>query len=203
MNHSSENNSEIQFSPAMIQKLVDGELEHQVRSQLLSSLESDSPVWRKIALAFVENQVFAEALRCPLEQKASRPVEEASEAQHGNRRLTVWLAGLAACLMLGFFVGFVLKAKTPPRYSQARFDAVPSVNQGNAEAGDASNLALADALSRSVVPVPDEFRRALRKAGYSIQDKQTITNVDLPSGGQIELPIRRVNVTFVGLSSFQ
>lgn len=206
MNHSSDCPSDHSMTDVMIQKLVDGELDHLSRSRALSSLSEDSPHWKRIALAFVEAQLFDESL-CRSPELCETPRRIAKEPKPSTEsfrrhRVAPWLALLAASLLIGFLFGFLTKEDSAPIVTQSPYEPTPAVIQEDAGSVDA-NLALSDALSRSVAPVPEAFRRALRKAGYSIQDKQTITNVDLPSGGQIELPTRRVNVTFVGLSSFQ
>lgn len=197
-----------------IQRLVDGELDHQSRSQWLSSIADDSSLWREVAMAFVEKQLLDEAL-CTLafEGETSERIEAATGKQVlgtandslQHRRVASWIAGLAACLLVGLIAGFMLNQNNGTAATQID-DPLPSkallVNR-SVDGSNSSSIELADALSRSVAPVPDEFRRALRKAGYSLSDRQRITNVSLPSGGQIELPVRHVDVKFIGISTFQ
>lgn len=215
MNHSANPNSgDFTDAQLLIEKLVDGELDHSTRSRWLTSLSDDSPLWRELAFAFVEKQVTDEALReLQVHETVPRyPDKNAIRHEHSdsgtatNKRrhwmTLAWIAGLAACLVAGIFIGLEQSAST----------AIPALvqNDGRESTDDSAqastanpSIELAEALSRSVTPVPNEFRRALMKAGYSLQDKQTITSVSLPTGGQIKLPIRDVNVTYVGLGSFQ
>lgn len=197
----------------LMQQLVDGELSHSARSQWLSGVADDSALWRDLALAFVEKQITDEALcdfvQCDFvkdETSAQHPTQTQpiavkqstpSAGSHASRsRVLMWVAGLAACLLAGFFVG--------SEFPESRSIPMEVSNQVNETPAPAvSSIGLADALSRSNAPVPNEFRRALLKAGYALKDRQTIANVTLPSGGRIELPVRDVDVTFVGLSSFQ
>ena len=189
----------------MIQKLVDGELSHNDRSQWMSGLTDGSETWRELALAFVEKQVIGEALEgitteVPKAFVAPKNQIEETGSQRRARTL-IWLVGLTACLLAGVFIG--------AQYAAQNSDSVV-VNQDinsqppkqNIQEQDTA-IGLADALSRSGSPVPNEFRRALLKAGYSLRDGQTIANVTLPTGGQIELPVRDVDVTYVGLRAFQ
>jgi hypothetical protein len=198
----------------LIQRLVDGELEHPLRSQWLSSVAADSPLWRELALAFVERQLFDEALGALVsdDQPATR-VKEVGEREKvrtnndsRSRSFRVsWIAGLAASLLIGFLTGGILYQGTDSTGMRIE-DPAPlnaAMESRGAETQRSDSIGLADALSRSVAPVPNEFRRALRKAGYSLRDRQTITNVSLPSGGQIEMPVRHVDVEFIGISTFQ
>lgn len=204
MSHALEQESN---EPEMIQRLVDGELTHHARSQLLSGIADDSRLWREISLAFVEKQLLDEALgtliddapqSSQIELGDEEPLARVASTTSHHSSVKSWIAGLAACLIVGFFLGFVLNKGGGPPVMQ-----VDDPSPSKALLVERSSIDLADALSRTAVPVPNEFRRALRKAGYSLSDRQTITNVSLPSGGQIELPVRQVDVKFVGISSFQ
>ena len=216
MSHSLEHKSD---DKELIERLVDGELDHQSRSQWLSSIAVDSSLWREVAMAFVERQIFDETLvALTLEDETPTRIEvdgakqidggkqtKAADGSLHRSRVWSWIAGLAACLLLGLFAGFMLNQNDGKAATRVD-DPVPSkavLVQRSVEGQAASPIELADALSRSVAPVPDEFRRALRKAGYSLSDRQRITNVSLPSGGQIELPVRHVDVKFIGISTFQ
>lgn len=202
----------------LIQRLVDGELEHSARSKWLSELHEESASWRALALAFIEKQITDEALRdfqiadAPKDNNhdhASR-FAEATSAKPSNTSLAnlrhnaMWILGLATCLLVGVFIGSEMTTAPTDPVAVQTTDAPKQSEQPNKDRNDPTGTTeLADALSRSGAPVPDDFRRALLRAGYSLRDKRTITNVSLPSGGQIELPVRDVDVTYVGLNSFQ
>lgn len=212
MSHSLEQESD---DAGLIRRLVDGELDHQSRSQWLAGITHDSPVWREVALAFVEKQLFDEALgTLETEEQPTASVEVVDEKQmsradndslHRSSAVS-WIAGLAACFLFGSLMGYILNRQGDVSAMQV-IEPVPSkallVKRSAAETTVPTPIGLADALSRSASPVPDSFRRALRKAGYSLSDRQRITNVSLPSGGQIELPVRHVDVKFIGISTFQ
>lgn len=202
----------------LIQRLVDGELDHSARSKWLSELSKESASWRELALAFVEKQITDEALRnfqiadTPKARNPDRPsklIESPSTGSSSSNSLNqrgsvMWILGLAACLLVGVFIGSEMTTSSADPVAIQKSDSQKPPRQPVKDStGPAGTFELADALSRSGAPVPDEFRRALLRAGYSLRDKRTITNVSLPSGGQIELPVRDVHVTYVGLNSFQ
>lgn len=203
------NNVNTNTDQILIQKLVDGELDHTTRSQVLSGIPIDSIQWKDIALAFVEKQIFDEAINSieAVEESKVRVVECAPESVHsrGSRMHSLlWAAGLAACLLAGIFIGSDLftadqnpTAHQPPKSKDStELAETPDISSEN-------SIKLAEALSRSISPVPKEFRRALLKAGYTLKENQQMAAVQLPTGGQIEVPVRNVAVTYVGLNSFQ
>jgi len=205
-------------SSLLIQRLVDGELDHSARSKWLSELPKDSASWRDLALAFVEKQITDEALRnfqfvdatTTSNRVGPSGIIELSSTESSNMDSTnqrwnvMWILGLASCLLAGVFIGSEMTTSRtdPVAVQEPDTPKIPDHSAKNSS-DPTGTIALADALSRSGSPVPDEFRRALLRAGYSLRDKRTITNVSLPSGGQIELPVRDVDVTYVGLNSFQ
>ena len=189
----------------MIQKLVDGELSHNDRSQWMSGLTDGSETWRELALAFVEKQVIGEALEGIAEEVPKAfvaPKNQIEETGSQRRaRTLIWLVGLTACLLAGVFIGAQYAAQNSDSVA-VKQDINSQPLKQDLQEHDAA-IGLADALSRSSSPVPNEFRRALLQAGYSLRDQQTIANVTLPTGGQVELPVRDVDVTYVGLKAFQ
>ncbi len=189
----------------MIQKLVDGELSHDARSQWMSGLSDGSETWRELALAFVEKQVIGEALEGIAEEVPKTfvaPKKQIEETGSQRRaRTLIWLVGLTACLLAGVFIGAEFAAQNSDSVA-VKQDINSQPLKQDLQEHDAA-IGLADALSRSSSPVPNEFRRALLQAGYSLRDQQTIANVTLPTGGQVELPVRDVDVTYVGLKAFQ
>ena len=189
----------------MIQKLVDGELSHDARSQWMSGLSDGSETWRELALAFVEKQVIGEALEGIAEEVPKTfvaPKKQIEETGSQRRaRTLIWLVGLTACLLAGVFIGAQYAAQNSDSVA-VKQDINSQPLKQDLQEHDAA-IGLADALSRSSSPVPNEFRRALLQAGYSLRDQQTIANVTLPTGGQVELPVRDVDVTYVGLKAFQ
>ena len=189
----------------MIQKLVDGELSHDARSQWMSGLSDGSETWRELALAFVEKQVIDEALEgitAEVPKAFVAPKNQIEETGSQRRaRTLIWLVGLTACLLAGVFIGAQYAAQNSDSVA-VKQDINSQPLKQDLQEHDAA-IGLADALSRSSSPVPNEFRRALLQAGYSLRDQQTIANVTLPTGGQVELPVRDVDVTYVGLKAFQ
>jgi hypothetical protein len=205
----------MKFEFSKIEKLVDGELSHADRSSLLDAIPNGSDHWKHIALAFVEKQIFDESMAevfsdsPPSKQHslAAKSFVSDGEARDDRMRLHAvrWLAGLAACLLLGVFIGSSLFATGNFSLTQNRNPTGigPATELRPSPAEEANSIGLAEALSRSGSPVPAEFQLALRRAGYSYADEQVMTEVSLPDGGAIEIPVRKVRVEYVGLNSFQ
>lgn len=205
------------INPLHLQKLVDGELDHRTRSALIAPLSQESSHWREIAIAFVEKQIVDEALNLQpaevtgiaIDTLAQQPCASSNKAtssktdQRKNRiQSLLWAAGLAACLLVGIFIGSEIRPETETPLSRSSPEVLIS-ETASKPISERKPFSLAEALSRSSIPVPREFRRALLKAGYTLEEDQKLTAVDLPTGGKIELPVRSVQVTYVGLNSIQ
>jgi hypothetical protein len=211
---------------ARIQQLVDGEVEHGERSRLLRSIPDHSPLWRELALAFVERQVFDESLGAPTANRrdensgldsglkillsiadshpngAVRPI-----SRHSAKRTSAmfWTA-IAGCLALGLILGEVHGRRIGGI-------PIPNENLATAELGErgepieaaraGEGIPLADALSRASHPIPVDFRRALMKQGYLITELDRPSKVRLPSGQLVEIPLRQVAVTYLGNATYQ
>lgn len=186
-----------------IQQLVDGGLGHSERSKLLLSLENDSPVWRDIALAFVQNQILDETLGLgPVTSPETAQKKETSAVNIAPSRGWTLLA-IAASLLLGLWLGsFFGDSTTPiamnpdPTRQEVKSDP-PELNN------DHDQIMLAEALARSVRPVSLDARRAFLKAGYVLDEQEKIADVQLPTGDLIQLPIRQFNVRYLGNAAYQ
>lgn len=209
-----------------IQQLVDGECEHAERSQLLRSVPEHSPIWRDLALAFVERQIFDESLGAPAANRVSGNTDCKADSniltsiadRHSNHEVRAvprrsarqasvafWTA-IAGCLALGLILGEVhgrrIGGNPLPRNLSAAADFVePSEPIHAAITGEA--IPLADALSRASYPIPVDFRRALMKQGYLITELDRPSKVRLPSGQLVEIPLRQVAVTYLGNATYQ
>ena len=92
-----------------LQRLVDGELDHDEIRQLLTDAETNPASWRLIASTFVEDQIwkaeFSEQLEQSESESASRMSAGASENHHAPR---MWWMSLAASVALALSVGFLV-----------------------------------------------------------------------------------------------
>ena len=184
-----------------LQQLVDGSLSHSERSNLLRSLGNDSPVWRELALAFVQKQILDESLGKPETFLIEEPEVTLRPNHATSSRGWTYLA-IVASLLLGLWLGSFFENSTnspianQPEIAQKNLDPSSSEIQNN-------QIMLADALARSVRPVSLDARRAFLKAGYVLDEQEKIADVQLPTGDLIQLPIRQFNVRYLGNAAFQ
>lgn len=103
--------------PALLDRLVDGELADAERRQLLERLECTPGAWRQCAMAFLEAQCWKEALgQWNLPPAEGVPAAAARPLAAPVRRLGRWemLAALAASMLIaGVFGGIVGSAWRP------------------------------------------------------------------------------------------
>ena len=90
-----------------IQRCVDGELDEVSQQALLTELETSPDGWRRLALAFVENQIFSQACR---DQPPTEPAPQVRPSTATPRR-RLWrrVATLAMTACLGLVVGLSVR----------------------------------------------------------------------------------------------
>jgi len=124
MPHDSENSHSDELT---LQRLVDNELSHDQVRQLLAEVEfGDDPTkWKKIALAFTENQIFERAFEqheselavrdMPTFSAGSTVVErpEPSKIEDPTRQNSWWAAALAVSLLLTMTVAYQISNTSP------------------------------------------------------------------------------------------
>ena len=136
-------------------------------------------------------------------ERSSKPTRNRS----GRIRFLAIAAGLCVCLLGGFLVGsnrtknFATDATRIPVGSHP--DRTTDLQTDSVRSNDSDSVELSDALARSVIPIPSKFRHALLKSGYSVSDVSRITEVKLPTGSSIKMPIRQVDIHYVGLNGIQ
>jgi hypothetical protein len=86
-----------------LQRLVDGVLTDAERTEFLQSLEDRPEAWREVALAFVEEQIWAAAVGAA--ERPAVPRKPPAGAAHAVKRAFRW-ATLAACLLVAVGLGF-------------------------------------------------------------------------------------------------
>ena len=186
----------------LLQKLVDGELTPEQRESFVNSL--DGSQWKTVALAFVENQILDEQiphiapeLQPPRKEcSAVRPVR--LEPVTGRHRLAEGTRVLAVVLLgvLCASIGYAIATWSMPSEEHL-------VTPSGSSVDSKSPLSLDDALSRCSMPIPENFRLNLLEAGYIVKENETISDVSLPFGGTIKIPIRQVNIEYHGMSTYQ
>lgn len=187
-----------------LQLLVDGELDQHSRTQLVEQCEKQTELWRQLGAAFVANQIINEVcINVRRDQCRRSLVAQANRSTTDNLKpsrpipLTAWFVALAASLLIGIFLGGF--------YNSPNFNPILVQSDTNQMAPPEKPefLDLADAISRSTLPIPTNFRRELLKAGFHVDELQRVTTVDLPIGGSVEIPIRHVEIKFMGSDLYQ
>jgi hypothetical protein len=93
-----------------LQRLVDGALSEGERREFLVGVDQRPELWREVALAFVEEQIWrheiAAALRCgDADECKSRPVRRAAASKRTWSMVSALAIGLLAMLAVGFQLG--------------------------------------------------------------------------------------------------
>lgn len=95
-----------------LQRLVDGQLNRQHIKQMLTEAQSHNELWRDIAVAFVEDQIFEREVCLSVSEAASKPAAGPSDinaADNSSSWLTYgrlrWIT--AATLLLALSLGFI------------------------------------------------------------------------------------------------
>lgn len=119
-----------------IQRLVDNRLPESERGALLLAADQDPEIWRRLALAFVEEQIWSSAI--PLATKVAPRVRESdvapgkSMSSSGASILrSPWMLALAGLMLVGVTIGIRMLADPPATGSGIATPVVPSSSVRN------------------------------------------------------------------------
>lgn len=171
--------------------LVDGELGEERRSQVLRSLDTESDGWKRCAVAFLEAQLWREALALGSPQP---------EAVMRRRRWASPLAAVAAAVM-GFVVALVVAKPVPAEAIAAEPPVEPAPlvrlvpfpvieERGFVQASDASGKTYYQAKG----DVPRAVLSALVQAGHEVKRVERTIDVPREGGDPFQLPITETQV---------
>jgi len=191
----------------LIDRLVDGELPDVERRELLLRLENEPDGWRRCALAFLEAQVWRQALASVA---ASAGAPALSTIPHGPRlkmlswRLMARLTGLAASLAAAFVLGWTyhhsLEQAAPstllnPEIGPATV-APAGASQKNLDKVAAENPN--PSKSSQVLASIDPFVKHLQQQGYSVETENRLVSMESKDGRTIKLPVKEVRIRYAG-----
>ena len=211
-----------------IDALVDGELTEEQRAALLGWLEADVSRWRKCALAFLEVQLWDQALEGG---EGSEGRVQGSAAHETNptealcarrERMRSWLMPLVvlaasiAAFLCGLYVhdlrtspqsasqpmaGSPLRQERPHQPGELVVASVPV--QGGALGHIAATLQIpvrpVDATAASAASsVPDHVRKQWERRGYQLVEQRRYLPARLPDGRKVMVPVNEVKMKFVG-----
>ena len=172
----------------VLDRLVDGEVAHHERRELLALLDEEPGGWRACALAFVESQTWQSELGSMATDAAAQPkvviqppvdlatspsatVAGARTARRASRGPVVGPLGLAASVLLALAVGWQLAVQL----------AAPRLASQNPGGNDSAQRAADPASQPDLLP-DDDRAAALQSVQLSINDPQqgVSEEVDLP-----------------------
>lgn len=185
-------------TPAMIDRLVDGELDEADRAALLRALDREPDGWKRCATAFLEAQAWRAAVVAAADGAgASAPGRPVAPAGGSTPRRQV--LALAAAIAVAFCVGFV--SRGPGSAESRHDDGGRSVAQRTPGDGDAAIVAQGrpdDEGSRAASPVPDDLRLRMERQGYRVEGDRTMLPVALEDGRKVAVPVDKVSLRYVG-----
>ena len=190
-------------TPAMIDRLVDGELGEADRAALLRALDREPDGWKRCAVAFLEAQAWRSAVAAGAggERSPRAHVIPARRSQPRRQLLAV-----AAAIAVAFGVGFV--SRGPAAGGQARFDRGrtvaqhsenegPTTDQAHGTAGEAAAVRTPGAAA-GATPITDQLRARMERQGYRVEDDRRIVPVALRDGRKVAVPVDKVSLRYVG-----
>lgn len=173
-----------------IQRCIDGQMPEADQQALLRKLEGLPDGWRKLSLAFVENQVWSQVI----EKGPVAAVKPADQPRPRKRApLAMWgkvSASMAAGIVAGLMVHnqFAPQRGVPQMVAQADPDAPQRpVNVTSALSTVSNRVGQPEILS-------DQARRELLESGYVIDDGQLYYTIPTADGRYYIVPVKTVRV---------
>ena len=121
-----------------------------------------------------------------------------------RRRPAAWILALSIFVVLAASLGYAAGRLAPIRPTPEGESVDESSVLARARpAAESKGLRFEDAVARSATPAPDSFRARLLQSGYFVDENHTLASVTLPTGEQVEIPIRQVNVRYLGNAAYQ
>jgi hypothetical protein len=216
MSHSIRNRNRGNFDDDQrIDRLVDGELPEAERRELLLRFENQPNGWRRCALAFLEAQVWRQALSLEAAPRAASmtampigPCSAKSKFWRSMARTTV----IAASLLTAFALGRSYH-KGPDETSHVTAgaqhdsaatrntlvaDAAGSIRQpvmsDNPKAQSTTSLSPTQATHVSL----DSMLKRWQQEGYRVETQPCVVSVQAKDGRKINFPVQEVRVRYVG-----
>jgi hypothetical protein len=216
MNPSINNRNCGNFDNQLIDRLVDGELPETDRRELLQSFENQPGGWRRCALAFLEAQVWRQALSPEAAPEAasvaSRPIGTRQGRKSKFWRPMARMTALAASLAAAFALGW-----TYHRGHDETHHVIAGTPQESATTGttlvadgpaslpqrvvtDDSKTQLTKVLGsmQAMHGSLDSIMKRWQQEGYSVETQPCVVSVQAKDGRKINLPVQEVRVRYVG-----
>ena len=193
--------TEAGVAQAVIDRLVDGELDETARAAALRALDAEPGGWRRCATAFLEAQAWRQAAESAGPAAAAPPV--ATRSQGSARRAFVrQFIGIAAAIAVAFCAGFAARSVEPSRQVvTGNAGAAGGAGTGSrvlADAGGAPGAPDAGAVVEAAPAVPEYLRRRMEREGYEVSGGRRLVPVALEDGRKVAVPVETVSYRYVG-----
>ena len=180
------------IDPALLDRLVDGEVGEDERASLLRTLDREPDGWKRCALAFLEAQAWREA--APDGAMRVVPQESAGAGRRSRPILLRQLVAVAAIVAVAFCVGFVSRDAVSPE--AGAHSAVQMARQSTPAGTPVSSPGAP--IARAESAVPELLRIQMERQGYRVEGDRRVVPVALGDGRKVGVPIDRVSMKYVG-----
>ena len=134
----------------LIQRCVDGELDHGERRELLSRMDQLPEGWKTLACTFMEEQLFADAANESLQTSAPSPAASRQPSATTAARKQSWFASPITTLVLSLCVAFLGGLLASGRFGQSQTSSTAvAENTGTTNSGSSSSPAAASTVSNA------------------------------------------------------
>jgi hypothetical protein len=171
-----------------LQRLVDGEMPADERQGFLRELDQRKDAWREVALAFVEDQAWREALTSGSVTPVTTPTQSIVRARPHFLLRVLQLAAAACFVVLLSGLSFQLGQASTQKASQRASAEIASV-------------AATDAEARQVQPFQSKLRQTderLKALGYRLRAEQQLYEGILKDGRRLAVPVLSMTVANYG-----
>lgn len=145
------------MNPLDLQRIVDGELSHELRSELLRSLEPDCLQWQELALMLLEDQELSKQIRSepPIEPlslvRASLESDVLRTTRSKKSSLGYRLLAVCAIFSVGLGSGFWFKAIAPESASTTQASSLTKSELPTSTSSDSNRNRIEDFAGDSTV----------------------------------------------------
>ena len=179
---------------AVLDRLVDGELDGPARTAALRALDAEPGGWRRCALTFLEAQAWRDAAAAADVKAAVAVVRPPTTAR--RTPFVRHAVGLAAAVAIAFSAGFVARSGGPTR------DVASMTQSGVTDApeitGGLTGNAVATGPAAAPPAVPEYLRRQMEREGYEVTGDRKLVPVALEDGRKVTVPVETVSYRYVG-----
>jgi hypothetical protein len=181
-------------TPALLDRLVDGELGEADRRALLVALDRELDGWKRCALAFLEAQAWQEAAR---HESARRAAPDTLALASGPWRLRLrQIVAVAAAVAVAFCVGFASRGAGDSATNRVVAQQVSTIDRPVAPSG--APIVPAAAAADALASVPEYVRQQMERQGYRVQGDRRMVPVALGDGRRVAMPVETVSLKYVG-----